>query len=276
MKTIVKILLPLLALTFFTGTAGAQMLDEFPRTPDGKPDFSGIWQAMTSAHYDVEPHAAAYGPYPREMGALSAKPASLGIVEGGRIPYNEVSRRQRDENARDAITKDPLAKCFMPGIPRANYLPFPFQIVQSQDIILIAYEFAESNRIVYVDQPEIVSQVDAWMGHSNATWEGDTLVISVTGQMEDTWFDRAGNFHSYEMKVTERWNLVSENIIEYEATIEDPQTFSRAWTIKLPLYRRLEEGYELPQFKCVEFVEELMYGRYRKGREEELNFELNN
>ena len=203
MKNIFKNLLTLATFTFFAGTAAAQALDEFPRTPGGKPDFSGIWQAMTSAHYDVEPHAAAYGPYPREMGALSAKPASLGIVDGGRIPYNEVSRRQKEENARDAITKDPLAKCFMPGIPRANYLPFPFQIVQSQDVILIAYEFAESNRIVYVDQPEIVSQVDAWMGHSNATWEGDTLVISVSGQMEDTWFDRAGNFHSFEMVVEE-------------------------------------------------------------------------
>ena len=115
MKIIVKNVLTMLASLLFAGMAGAQVLDEFPRTPDGKPDLSGIWQAMTTAHYDVEPHAAAYGPYPREMGALSAKPASLGIVEGGRIPYNEVSRRQRDENARDAITKDPLAKCFMPG-----------------------------------------------------------------------------------------------------------------------------------------------------------------
>jgi hypothetical protein len=136
MKNILKKLLPFTVIVFFAGTAGGQALDEFPRTPGGKPDFSGIWQAMTSAHYDVEPHAAAYGPYPREMGALSAKPASLGIVDGGRIPYNEVSRRQREENARDAITKDPLAKCFMPGVPRANYLPFPFQVVQSQDVIL--------------------------------------------------------------------------------------------------------------------------------------------
>ena len=134
-----------LVLSLFAANVSAQV-DEFPRTPSGKPDFSGIWQAMTKAHYDIEPHAAAYGPHPGQMGALSAIPGSQGIVEGGRIPYTEPARRQRDENQIDAIDKDPLTKCYMPGVPRANYLPFPFQIVQSTDVILIAYEFAESNR----------------------------------------------------------------------------------------------------------------------------------
>ena len=157
------------------------------RTPDGKPDLSGIWQAMTSAHHDIEPHAAAVGPHTGLFGALSAKPAGLGIVDGGRIPYNEPARRQADTNRASALENDPMAACYMPGVPRANYMPFPFQIVQSQNVILIAYEVAESNRILYVDQPEIESQVDAWMGHSNAHWEGDTLVVSVSGQMKETW-----------------------------------------------------------------------------------------
>ena len=264
MKIIVKYLLTPLAPLLFAGIADAQVLNEFPRTPDGKPDFSGIWQAMTTAHYDIEPHAAAYGPSPRERGALAAKPARRGLGAGGRIPAHEVSRRQRDENARDAITKDPLAKCFMPGVPRANYLPFPFQIVQSRDVILLAYEFAESNRIVYVDQPEIVSQVDAWMGHSNATWEGDTLVITVTGQMEDTWFDRVGNFHSFEMVVEERWTPGGPNHIDYSATITDPNTFTEPWTVSFPLYRHVQEDMQLLEFKCVEFAEEYMYGEWRK------------
>ncbi|MDD9889085.1 MAG: hypothetical protein OXU66_05205 [Gammaproteobacteria bacterium] len=264
MKTSVQKLLTIMCVVLLTGSANAQVLDEFPRTPDGKPDFSGIWQAMTNAHYDIEPHAAAYGPYPREMGALSAKPADLGIVEGGRIPYNEQARRVADQNRVDAITKDPLAKCFMPGIPRANYLPFPFQIVQSSDIILIAYEFAESNRIVYVDQPEIVSQVDAWMGHSNAHWEGDTLVVSVTGQMQDTWFDRVGNHHSFQMVVEERWTPAGPNHVNYSATITDPNTFTQPWTVSFPLYRHVREDMQLLEFKCVEFAEEYMYGEWRK------------
>ena len=142
-------------------TISSAQLAEIPRTPDGKPDFSGIWQAITSAHWDIEPHIAAYGEVPELMGALTAVPAGLGIVEGGEIPYTEVARRQRDENKLNARERDPLAKCFMPGVPRATYLPFPFQIVQSRDVILIAYEFAESNRILYVDQPELESQVDA-------------------------------------------------------------------------------------------------------------------
>ena len=264
MKIKVQKFLTIICLFLLAGTVNAQVMDEFPRTPDGKPDLSGIWQAMTNAHYDIEPHAAAYGPYPREMGALSAKPASLGIVEGGRIPYNEQARRQRDANLQDAITKDPLAKCFMPGIPRANYLPFPFQIVQSSAVVLIAYEFAESNRIVYVDQPEIISQVDSWMGHSNATWEGDTLVVSVSGQMPDTWFDRAGNHHSYQMIVEERWTPAGPNHINYTATITDPNTFTDPWSVSFPLYRHVEENMQLLEFKCVEFAEEYMYGEFRK------------
>ena len=164
-------------------SAAGQPLTEIPRTPSGKPDFSGIWQAMTSAHWDIEPHIAAYGEVPERFGALTAVPPGLGIVEGGEIHYTEVARRQRDENKANALERDPLAACFMPGVPRANYLPFPFQIVQSQDVILIAYEFAESNRILYVDQPELESQVAAWMGHAKARREGATLVLRGRGQL---------------------------------------------------------------------------------------------
>lgn len=250
--------------TFLVSTTSFAQLNEVPRTPDGKPDFSGIWQAITSAHWDIEPHIAAYGQVPERLGALTAVPAGLGIVEGGDIPYTEVARRLRDENKLNTLERDPLAKCFMPGVPRANYLPFPFQIVQSRDVILIAHEFAEANRILYVDQPELESQVDAWMGHSNAHWEGDTLVVRVSGQIPDTWFDRAGNHHSYEMVVEERWAYTGPNHVNYEATITDPATFTRPWTISLPLYRNIEQNAQLLEFKCVEFAEEYMYGQFRK------------
>lgn len=262
-KQIVKLGL-LTLLGFFSITQVAAQSGEIPRTPSGKPDLSGIWQAMTSAHYDVEPHAASEGPHPGLMGALSATPAGLGIVEGGRIPYNEQARRIRDQNKANAIDNDPLTKCYMPGVPRANYMPFPFQIVQSESVILMAYEFAESNRIVYVDQPELESQVDAWMGHSNAHWEGDTLVVRVSGQMPDTWFDRSGNHHSYEMVVEERWTATGANHVQYEATITDPNTFTAPWTISFPLYRHVADNMQLLEFKCAEFAEEYLYGEWRK------------
>lgn len=268
MKTLIEkqiVKLGLLTLVgFFSIAQAAAQSGEIPRTPSGKPDLSGIWQAMTSAHYDVEPHAASEGPHPGLMGALSATPAGLGIVEGGRIPYNEQARRVRDQNKANAIDNDPLTKCYMPGVPRANYMPFPFQIVQSEGVILIAYEFAESNRIVYVDQPELESQVDAWMGHSNAHWEGDTLVVRVSGQMPDTWFDRSGNHHSYEMVVEERWTATGANHVQYEATMTDPNTFTAPWTISFPLYRHVADNMQLLEFKCAEFAEEYLYGEWRK------------
>ena len=251
-------------LGIFSITQVAAQSGEIPRTPSGKPDLSGIWQAMTSAHYDVEPHAASEGAHPGLMGAISATPAGLGIVEGGRIPYNEQSLRVRDANKASALENDPLTKCYMPGVPRANYMPFPFQIVQSEGVILIAYEVAESNRIVYVDQPELESQVDAWMGHSNAHWEGDTLVIRVSGQMPDTWFDRSGNHHSYEMVVEERWTATGADHVQYEATITDPNTFTAPWTISFPLYRHVADNMQLLEFKCAEFAEEFLYGEWRK------------
>ena len=262
-KKIVKLGLVTLVGLFSITQAVAQSGD-IPRTPSGKPDLSGIWQAMTSAHYDIEPHAASEGAHPGLMGAISATPAGLGIVEGGRIPYNEQSRRVRDENKANALENDPLTKCYMPGVPRANYMPFPFQIVQSEGVILIAYEVAESNRIVYVDQPELESQVDAWMGHSNAHWEGDTLIVRVSGQMPDTWFDRSGNHHSYEMVVEERWTATGADHVQYEATITDPNTFTTPWTVSFPLYRHVADNMQLLEFKCAEFAEEFLYGEWRK------------
>ncbi len=248
----------------FASTQVLAQDDAFPRTPSGKPDFSGIWQALTSAHYNVEPHAASEGPYSGLLGALSAVPGGLGIVVGGNIPYNEQARRQADTNRANAIENDPMAKCYMPGVPRANYMPFPFQIVQSQAVILVAYEVAEANRILYVDQPDLESQVDAWMGHSNAHWEGDTLVVRVSGQMPHTWFDRVGNHHSYEMVVEERWTPAGPNHIDYQATMTDANTFIAPWSISFPLYRRMEDGMQLLEFKCAEFAEEYLYGEWRK------------
>ena len=239
---------------------------QLPRAADGRPDLTGIWQAASAAHWDIEPHAA-YASRTPETGAIGAAPGGLGIVEGGMIPYRPEAAAQKQKNFENRRTDDPEAKCYLPGVPRATYMPFPFQIVQGTDKIFIGYEYASANRVVHMQEvPE--SPVDTWMGHSLGRWEGDTLVVDVTAFNGQTWFDRAGNFHSSALHVVERYTPVTPHHLQYEATIEDPQTFTRPWKISLPLYRRMEAGMQLLEFKCIPFAEELLYGHLRWGPEE--------
>jgi hypothetical protein len=238
--------------------------DFVPRTADQKPDFNGIWQAIGSAHWNIEPHAADFSPLV-ELGAIGAIPAGLGIVEGGSIPYTSEARAKQQENRADWLALDPVVKCYMPGVPRATYLPFPFQIIQSPDHVVMAYEFASASRIVYMDRPDFEAPIFSWMGHSRGHFEEDSLVIDVTDQVPDTWLDRAGNHHSDALRVTERYTHVGPNTLMYEATLEDPNVYTQSWTLKFPLYRRLDENMQILEFKCVEFTEELIYGHLRKG-----------
>ncbi|MEX0617650.1 MAG: hypothetical protein WDZ76_09840 [Pseudohongiellaceae bacterium] len=249
---------------------GASAAENFspPRTAAGNADFNGIWQTMGSAHWNIEPHSADFGPLP-EMGAIGAIPAGLGIVEGGEIPYTEAARQQQLQNKADWLTLDPVVKCYMPGVPRANYMPFPFQVVQSPEHIIMAYEFASANRIVYMDRPDFEAPIYSWMGHSRGRFEGDTLVIEVTDQVPDTWFDHAGNHHTEALRVVERYTHMGPNTLMYEATIEDSGVYTRPWTVRFPLYRRLEENAQLLEFKCVEFAEELIYGHLRRQPDSE-------
>jgi hypothetical protein len=228
----------------------------------GKPNFTGLWQALTGANWDIQDHSTEPGPF-YQLGAAFAIPAGQGIVEGNEIPYKPEALEQRRLNRLNRWTADPEIKCYMPGIPRANYMPFPFQIVQGDATIAFAYEFATSNRVVYMKTPR-KAQVPAWMGTSNGHWEGDTLVVEVTGNWPESWFDRSGNFHSDALKVTERYTLRNPDVIDYEATIDDPKTFTRPWKMSFPIYRRLEKNAKLLEFKCVEYTEELIYGHLRK------------
>lgn len=238
---------------------------DIPRAPDGKPNLSGIWQSMNPAYWDLEPHEARHGPLiALAAGAHLAVPPGLGIVEGGMLPYKPGMREVKDDNLRNWLARDPAAKCFLPGVPRATYKPYPFQIFQAPDATLISYQFAGADRIIYMDRPDLEAQVDSWMGHNNGTWDGDTLVIDVTGQMPDSWFDRSGNYHSgWDMHVQERYTMLDHNTIKYEATINDPNVYERPWNINLHLYRHQDENMMLLEYKCVEFVEELVFGHLR-------------
>jgi hypothetical protein len=246
-----------------------------PRTADGHPDLNGIWQALNEANYDLETHLARpalalregpYGPLPAaevlSLGAVGAVPGGMSVVEGGTIPYRPEALETRDENRANWLDRDPEVQCKLPGVPRATYLPHPFQILQSPSAFFIAYEYAGAVRNVYLQDPG-AAPVESWMGQSVGHWEGDTFVVEVSGLNDQTWFDRSGNFHSAGLRVVERYTLSSPNVIDYSATIADDKVFAQPWTISMPLYRRVDRE-ALMEFKCVEFVEELIYGKWRK------------
>ena len=229
----------------------------------GRPNLNGIYQAINTANWNLEDHSAAATSF-WQLGALFAIPAGQSVIadNNGTIPYNPAGLKKRAENQAGWPKSDPEAKCYMPGLPRANYMPYPFQIVQGQKDILFVYEYASSNRIVHMSN-HTEPPVDSWMGWSNGKWDGDTLVVEATGFNDQSWFDRAGNNHTEALKVTERFTLQGDNLM-YEARMEDPKTFTRPWTIRMPLYRRIEPNVQLLEFKCVEFSEELLYGDLKK------------
>ena len=231
------------------------------RTTDGKPNLNGIWQALTEAYWDVEAHSAAPGAV-LELGASNAIPGGLGIVEG-QIPYTPQALAQKKENFANRLKLDPEIRCYLPGVPRAIYMPYPFQVIQTPTHIMVVHTFARAVRTIYMsDHKE--APADSWMGWSNGRWDGETLVVDSTGFLDSTWFDRAGNFHSDALHVVERFTATSPDHLAYEATIEDPKVFTRPWKISLPLYRRTERNAQLLEFNCIPFAEDLIYGHLRK------------
>jgi len=255
-----------------------------PRTAAGRPNLNGVWQALNTANFDLRAHPARPGlatvpaqlrneppglgratrielavPTLRPLGAVGGVPAGDGVVVGGAIPYQPWAAAMQKENAEHWLERDPEIKCFMPGVPRATYMPYPFQILQGSDQIVIAYEFAGATRTIHMNEVGN-SPSPTWMGWSRGHWDGDTLVVDVTSFNDRTWFDRAGNFHSDALHVIERYTPISPYHLMYEATIEDPNVFTQPWAIRMPLYRRMETDKRLLEYKCVEFVEQLMYG----------------
>jgi hypothetical protein len=238
-----------------------------PDRIDGRPNLNGVWQAVNTANWNLEGHAASATAF-SQLGAIFAIPPGQSVIvdNDGTIPYTPEGLKKRQENQAGWPKSDPEAKCYMAGLPRATYMPYPFQIVQGGKDILFIYEYASANRSVHMTS-YTEAPVDAWMGWSNGKWVGDTLVVEVKGFNDLSWLDRAGNHHSDALTVTERYSLASGgNHLNYEARIEDPKTFTRPWTIRMPLYRRVEPNAQLLEYKCVEFSEELLYGDVKKKK----------
>lgn len=257
--TFVGIIGAVMTVLWIAGASLPAQRSQGPRTSDNRPDLNGIWQAMNSANWDLEAHPARASLIV-EMGAIGGTPAGQSVVEGGSIPYLPEALPKKKENFANRLKADPEVMCFLPGIPRATYMPYPFQIIQSQHAILMAYEYDHAVRVISVDGKAPEMPVDTWMGYSWGQWEGDTLVVQTRGFNGNTWFDRAGNFHSDQLQVTERFTPAGTNVLTYEATMTDPKTFTRPWTISMPLYRRLEKNAQLLEYNCVSLTEDMRYG----------------
>jgi hypothetical protein len=214
------------------------------RTAGGQPDMQGIWQADTTAYADMLPHSPQLG-----------LPAGFGIVEGGEIPYNREAAAKQQENFQHRATEDPVSHCFLPGVPRANYMPFPLQIFQTPGDVAILYEYVHAYRLIPLDGSKHPDDIDFWMGDSRGHWEGDTLVVDVADNNDQTWFDDAGNFHSGDLHIVERYRRTGPDTIHYEATIEDAKTFTRPWKIAFNLYRRQQKNLELMEYDCYAYDE---------------------
>lgn len=265
------------SITLLNQTVTAQQQNyEPPRLNSGKPNFSGVWQVLNTANFNLEARPAQAAMLMREgpvvpvpakevvaLGAIGAVPASIGVVDEGKIPYQSAALKQRQQNRIDWLEKSPEIKCYLPGIPRATYMPYPFQILHNDDALFFSYEYAGAVRDVHLSNPG-PAPIDSWMGQSWAEWDGDTLVIHTDGFNGQTWLDRAGNFHSDLLKVTERFTRTSDYTAHYQATLKDESVYTKPWSISMELYKRVGVDDRIMQFNCVEFVEELMYGHLRK------------
>jgi hypothetical protein len=263
------------ALAFLLAVAGTSRL--LRGAANARPDFTGLWQATTTANWDLLAHAmrpmiSQPGVYPDvpvlaapvlALGAVGGVPPGPGIVDGNAIPYKPEALAKKKENAEHWLDRDPEVRCYMPGTPRAMYMPYPFQITQGTTKIQMAFEVNGASRVIHLD-PVDPPPADTWMGHSVGHWEGDTLVVTVDHFNDRTWFSRAGDFHSDALKLTERYTMITNDAIRYEVTVEDPNVFTRTWTMRMVFYRQLEPNAQLMEYKCVELVEETFLGHLRR------------
>lgn len=243
-----RIAIPLAAAVLCAWPGRAQQ-----RTIDGKPDLQGIWQARNTAAGDLEDHGASLG--------IEAGRGVIVDPPDGKIPYQPWAAEKRKENFKNRATADPLGKCYLAGVPRITYLPFPFQIFQTPKFVAIAYEYDHATRTIYLDGSKHLPDIDFWMGDSRGHWEGNTLVVDVADLNEQTWLDLAGDFHSDALKLTERYTRTGPDTLQYEVTIEDPKVFTRPWKISMPLYRHTEKNFQLYEYECHDYLEEARQAR---------------
>jgi hypothetical protein len=250
-----------------------------PRTADGKPNLNGIWQVTNTANWDllahtIRPAVAQPGVYANHpllaapvlaLGAAGLVPPGPGVVDGGEIPYKPDAAATKKENGERWLDRDPEVRCYMPGVPRAMYMPYPFQITQSASKIQMVFAYANASRTIYLEAAP-APPADMWMGHSVGRWEGNTLVVDVAHFNDRTWFSRSGDFHTDALHLVERFTPITPDALRYEVTVEDPNVFTRPWKMKMVLYRQLEDNAALMDYRCIELVEETFLGHLRTNQ----------
>jgi len=258
-------------------SGGAGQGTRAPRTSDGKPNLNGIWKVTNTANWDLLAHEmrpavgqpGVYADVPvlaapvLALGSVGGVPPGPGVVDGNVIPYKPEAAAQKKENLEHWLDRDPEVRCYLPGIPRAMYMPHPFQIVQGTNKIQMVFEFANASRTIHLDAVDPPPN-DTWMGHSLGRWDGNTLVVDVTNFNDKTWLSRAGDFHSDALHLVERFTPITPDALRYEVTVEDPNVFTRPWKMNMVLYRQLEENAQVMDYKCVELVEETFLGHLRR------------
>jgi len=238
-----RIALALLAAAPFTGAAQDYAV---PRTADGQPDLQGVWQALNTAVWNIQDHSSEWG-----------VPAGQGVVVGNEIPYQSWALEQRQANFENRQSEDSEANCRMVGVPRITYMPYPFQIFQTPGQIVMTYEWVHTIRNIFMTGEHPEGPIQWYMGDSRGRWEGNTLVVDVVHFTDQTWFDRAGNFHGEGLHVIERYTRTGPDHLLYEVTIEDPDVFTEAWQMSMPLYRRQEDTVRVLEYECYALAEDL-------------------
>jgi hypothetical protein len=223
-----------------TGTGSAKAYVA-PRTAFEHPDLQGVWQARNTAHWNLEDHA----------GALNV-PAGFGVVvdpADGRIPYRAAALDRKRANFAAREQADPMQKCYLAGVPRTMYLPYPMQIFQTKDEVVILSEYVHTWRWIPLAPLDRYPGYESWMGDPRGRWDGDTLVIETVGFNGETWFDHAGNFHGPALGVMERLTRTGADTLSYEARMEDPQVFTQPWTIRMPIHR-VTDRVQILEYEC--------------------------
>ncbi len=211
--------------------AGAVVLwaaPQIPRTADGRPNLQGYWQVRGRPGENLE---------------------RSGIVVGGKIPYLPAAAERRAKHAAEKATLDPVSHCYIPGVPRIMYMEWPFQILQTKDHLAMLFEWSLDYRLIFTDGSPHYTPFTPFMGDARGRWEGDTFVVDVTSLNDRTWFDPTGTFHSDALHVVERYTMLSPDTIRYDATMEDPQVFARAWTLTVLLSRQRRVD-RIREFHC--------------------------
>jgi hypothetical protein len=228
-------IVPCVALMFaLTRLAGA--------AADDKRDLQGIWEAHSTAEAGLEAHSADAG--------IRAGDTVIVDPPDGKIPYQPWALTKKQENFKNRSMADPVSSCYLPGVPRITYMPFPLQIFQTPQYVAIAYEYVHASRTIYMNGSKHLDDIDFWMGDSRGRWEGDTLVVDVADNNPTTWLNASGDFHSDALHIVERYTKTSPDTLRYEATIEDPKVFTRPFTIRIPLYRHMEKNAQLYEYEC--------------------------